>query len=180
MLRLSLVFYLFSVISSYAGVYGSLEFGDSRDTVMRKLRSSKLVEQTVGDTFLGRTGLNGVFKCKNKLAGLTYHLYFQWSDTGGLKEITLRSQDLDANQYGTTLKNAWTEANKLFTQVYNKPVQDAKYPQKTDFNQHPILITHIWHKGSRQSILIGPGIENNRSFLAIRFINQKIEPVRIP
>ncbi|MGB0775692.1 MAG: hypothetical protein ACPGUY_07585, partial [Akkermansiaceae bacterium] len=58
-----------------AGVYGSLEFGDSRETVTRKLQKSPLVKQTLDSTFIARTGLNGVFTCKNKLAGQTYTLY---------------------------------------------------------------------------------------------------------
>lgn len=163
-----------------AGVYSSLEFGDSRDTVTRKLQSSNLVEQTVGSTFLGRTGLNGVFKCKAKLAGLTYHLYFGWSDSGGLSEITLRSQKVHHNEFSTTIKSAWAEANKLFSQVYKQPVQSAHYPDKSKFKDHPILITHMWHKGARQTIMIGPGLEKQKSFLAIRFVNQKIKPVRTP
>ncbi len=181
--RLSFIFsalILILCVTSQAGVYGNLEFGDSRDTVARKLKSSDLVVQTVDSTFLGRTGLNGVFKCKAKLAGLTYHLYFDWSENGGLKEVTLRSEQLHENEYGSTIKEAWVKANKLFTQVYNRPVQNANYPNKNDFNGHPVLITHMWHKGSNQSILIGPGLEKNQSFLTIRFVNKKIAPVRTP
>lgn len=163
-----------------AGVYAGLNFGDSRDEVTRKLQASELIEQTVDSTFFGRTGLNGVFKCKNKLAGLKYSLYFAWSENGGLTEITLRSEELPANAYGTSIKQAWKQANQLFTQVYGAPKQDAKYPAPKDFLNHPILITHLWHRGERQSILIGPGIEKGRSFLTIRFINKKVPPVITP
>lgn len=130
--------------------------------------------------FFGRTGLNGVFKCKAKLAGLTYHLYFNWSESGGLEEITLRSQELPMDNYSTALQEAWSEANKLFTKVYNYPVQDANYPKKSDFKGHDMLITHLWHKGASQSILIGPGINKEKCFLAIRFVNKRIQPVKTP
>lgn len=175
-----LVVYLLSAILSSAGVYDTLEFGDDRETVTRKLGASKMVEQTIDSTFFGRTGLNGVFKCKTKLAGLTYHLFFDWNETGGLKEITLRSNTIDKAQYNTGLQNAWKEASTLFTQVYQIPAQDAKYPQPADFKGHDILISHIWHKGKKQSVLLGPGIIKEKCFLAIRFVNQHVEPVRIP
>lgn len=165
---------------SDAGVYGTLEFGDDRETVTRKLQASPLVEATVDNTFFGRTGLNGIFKCKNKLAGLTYRLYFEWSETGGLSEITLRSQEMTESQYDSTLKTAWAEANKLFTQVYAQPVQSAAYPAKSAFKTYPILITHMWHKDANQSILIGPGLDKKRSFLTIRFVNKKLPVTRTP
>lgn len=171
---------LFSSIQIQAGVYDTLQFGDSRETVTKKLQASKMVEATVDSTFFGRTGLNGIFKCKAKLADLTYHLYFGWSETGGLNEITLRSGSVPMTEYNASLKNAWEKANALFTQVYNEPAQDGQYPNKADFKEHNILISHIWHKGENQSILIGPGIDKGKCFLAIRFVNQRIEPVLVP
>ena len=171
-----------SLITSYvhAGVYGPLEFGDNRDTVIRKLNSSNLVTKKVADTFLGRTGLNGIYECTNKLAGMTYFLYFGWDDRGGLTEITLRSEEISGSQYNTKMKDAWNKANDLFTNVYEHPVQAGDYPEKSKFKSYPILMTHMWHKGSKQTIMIGPGLQDNKTFLNIRFVNQKIEPIRIP
>ena len=59
-------FYLFLcclllISASQAGVYGELEFGDSRETVTKKLSQSPLVEQTIDNTYTARTGLNGIF-----------------------------------------------------------------------------------------------------------------------
>ena len=173
------LFFLTSTLCQ-AGVYGTLEFGDSRETVTKKLKKSSMVEQKLDSAFFGRTGLNGVFKCKAKLANLTYHLYFDWDHNGGLREITLRSERLAENKYGSGLNDAWQKANKLFTQVYGLPAQDAKYPSKSDFKGHDILITHLWHKGPYQSILIGPGINKGQCFLTIRFVNEHIKPVRVP
>ncbi|MBT8037807.1 MAG: hypothetical protein KJO21_09705 [Verrucomicrobiae bacterium] len=163
-----------------AGVYGTLEFGDSRDTVTRKLDKSELVTSSLNKTFFGRTGINGIFKCKNKLAGLNYHLYFGWTNTGKLKEITLRSEEISKSQYQTTLLESWKKANALLTQAYQAPAQDGKYPTQADFQGRDILISHIWHKGSDQSILMGPGIIKNKCFLAIRFVDHRIEPIRTP
>ncbi|BDS08855.1 hypothetical protein NT6N_38950 [Oceaniferula spumae] len=180
MIRLFLILILATASICSAGVYDTLQFGDSRETVTKKLQASKMVKATMDSTFFGRTGLNGVFKCNAKLAGLTYHLYFGWDDNGGLNEITLRSGEVPMAEYNTSIKNAWAEANALFTQVYNTPAQNAGYPNKSDFKQHDILISHIWHKGENQSILMGPGINKGKCYLAIRFVNQRIEPVRVP
>jgi len=143
MIRLTLAILLTFASVCQAGVYDTLEFGDNRATVTKKLKASSMVEQQMEGAFFGRTGLNGVFKCKAKLAGLTYHLYFNWSESGGLEEITLRSQELPMDNYSTALQEAWSEANKLFTKVYNYPVQDANYPKKSDFKGHDMLITRI-------------------------------------
>lgn len=175
-----LVLFLAAVPLAGAGVYDTLLFGDSRETVVKKLQASNMVEQTLDSTYLARTGLNGVFKCKAKLAGLTYHLYFGWNEHGGLNEITLRSGGLPLASYSTALRKAWDEANALFTRVYGEPTQDGDYPDKADFGQSPILVSHVWHKGEKQSILIGPGIKGGKCFLVIRFVNRRVEPVRVP
>lgn len=180
MSRLFLLLLALAFSPLHGGVYGTLEFGDSRETVTRKLKSSDLVEQTVDSTFLGRTGLNGVFRCKAKLGGLTYRLYFGWAGDGGLSEITLRSQQVDGAEYGTTVKAAWAEANRLFSRVYGDPVQGAHYPDKSKFGKSPILVTHMWHKGTSQTIMIGPGLVQGKGFLAVRFTSRRVEPARTP
>lgn len=163
-----------------AGVYGDLEFGDNRDTVTRKLQASKFVKQTMNTALIARTGLNGIFQTKAKLAGMTYHLYFGWDDDGGLKEITLRSDTIEKKQYSSTLYKAWQKAAQLFSNIYNTPVQNAEFPDKLDVMNNTMMMSHIWHIDSKQSILMGTGIENEECFLAIRFLNQRIEPVIIP
>jgi len=171
-----LTLFLLGSLAVHAGVYATLEFGDDRQTVTRKLQASSLVEQTIDNTFLARTGLNGIFKCKNKLAGLNYRLFFNWTEEGGLKEITLQSDELDAEEYHTTLKQAWQQARNLFTQVYNTPAQESKFPAKSAFKKHNVLISLVWHKGDKQSILVGPGFsKKGKCFLVIRFVNEHLE-----
>ncbi len=178
MLRILATLYFTIASLCHAGVYDTLEFGDTRAEVTKKLQASTMVEQQLDGDFFGNTALNGAFKCKAKLAGLSYRLYFDWDDEGGLKEITLRSDELNLDQYNRALKEAWAEASTLFTQVYNPPAQAVHYPATEDFKTHDILMTHIWHKGNAQSILIGPGIIKKKCFLAIRFVNKHIKPVR--
>ena len=169
----------FSTLAS-AGVYGDLQYGDDRETVTRKLGNSALVTQTIGNTFIGRTGLNGIFKCKAKLAGLTCHLYFNWDAQGGLNEITLRSGDLNLDQYDGELLRAWNEASALFSKAYGLPAQKTTYPPKLAFQQHKLLVTHVWSQAENQSILIGPGIDKGKCFLFIRFVNEGIELKKSP
>lgn len=157
-----------------AGVYGELEYGDTRETVTAKLRKSPLVTLTVNETFLGRTGLNGIFKCKAKLAGLSCHLFFNWDQRGGLEEITLRTDSLEMDQYGESLRRAWNDTEHLFSQVYGPPSQKAPYPSVQSFKQHTMLVSHVWQQGENQSILMGTGIDKNKCFLFVRFANQDI------
>ncbi len=167
-------------LPSFAGVYGTLEFGDSRDIVTEKLKKSDLVDQTMASTFMGRTGLNGAFKCKAKLAGLTYRLYFDWDSEGRLREITLRSETVEKQEYNSKLRTAWEEAEKIFTLTYGNPVQKAKFPNQTQLSNGSMLMSHIWHQAPNQSILMGTGQDQGKYFLAIRFINKRITPIRTP
>ena len=156
-----------------AGIYGDLEFGDSRQTVTQKLRKSSLVTLSVDEAFLGRTGLNGVFKCKARLAGLDYHLYFNWSENDGLNEITLRSNELDMACYRAELHRAWQEADALFARVYGAATQKAPYPASNTFGENSMLITHVWQQPGH-SILLGTGVNKGKCFMFIRFVNQRI------
>ena len=156
--------------SLHAGVYGDLEFGDSRETVTQKLGQSQLVEQTIDKTYTARTGLNGIYKCKAKISGLACHLYFNWDEQGGLNEITLRSESLDAELYQTTLKRAWTDAGGLFSRVYNEPKQQAPYPPLSSFNEHKMMISHVWEVTAGATVLMGTGMDKNQCFLFIRYV----------
>ena len=175
-----MIVFQLSLSTGFAGVYGDFEFGDSRETVTQKMTKSPLVVQTVDSTFFGRTGLNGIFKCKTKLAGLTYHLFFGWDKDGGLNEVTLRSNQLAMVEYSHGLRKAWVEAESLFSKVYHAPAQSTAYPHQGAFKEHNILVSHVWHRGQNQSILLGPGIDKGKCFLAIRFVNQRIELPKIP
>lgn len=172
----SLLAFLALAGSSFAGVYADLEFGDSRETVLSKLKSSEMVEQTIATELIARTGLNGIFKCKAQLAGLTYHLYFEWNDDGRLDEITLRSNHIQKENYSVSLYQAWKEAGKLFTQVYKTPAQNADFPNKNSLGDSGMIMSHIWHKGENESILMGTGMDQTNCFLAIRFVNRHVEP----
>ena len=157
-----------------AGVYGELEYGDNRETVTQKLRKSPLVSLGVDEAFLGRTGLNGIFKCKSRLAGLDYHLYFNWNANGGLNEITLRSNELDMARYRDELRQAWQEAELLFERVYGAATQKAPYPDLTALVENSMLITHVWQQQPNECILLGTGRHKGKCFMFIRFANERV------
>ena len=159
--------------SIHAGVYGELEFGDNRQTVTQKLGKSQLVEQTVDNTYTARTGLNGIYRCKNDISGLACRLYFNWDEQGGLNEITLRSDSLSEDLYKTELKRAWADAGALFSRIYNEPKQQAPYPPLSSFKEHKMMITHVWENTDTATILVGTGMDKNQCFLFIRFISTK-------
>ncbi len=179
----TVLFLIVLPLSTFAGVYGDLEFGDSRETVLKKLQKSKLVSQTFDTSLISRTGLNGIFKCKHPLAGQTYSLYFNWDDNGGMKELTLRSEPIPKSQFKTTLHTAWQKANQVFTNAYGTPAQAAKYPSTAQVEQFTIYMTHLWYRGKNHTVMMGPGIDVNKGgsyFLAIRYVNKHIKPVIIP
>ena len=56
--------------------FDQLEFGDNRNTVEKKLKASALVTSAGDGIFLGRTGLNGIYKTKATIGGLHCFLFF--------------------------------------------------------------------------------------------------------
>lgn len=157
------------VSSSHAGVYGDLEFGDSREAVTKKLGQSPLVEQIIDDVFTARTGLNGIYKCKAKISGLTCHLYFNWDEHGGLNEITLRSEGLALDTYPKELRQAWLDAERIFSEVYGGPSEKAPYPPVSAFKTHKMMISRVWNNPGNGSILMGTGVDRGQCFLFVRF-----------
>ncbi len=158
-----------SISASHAGVYGDLEFGDSRETVTKKLGQSPLVEQVIDEVFTARTGLNGIYKCKAKISGLTCHLYFNWDEDGGLNEITLRSEGLGLETYPIELRQAWLDAERIFSEVYGGANQKAAYPPVSAFQKHKMMISHVWQNPDYGTILMGTGADRDRCFLFVRF-----------
>ena len=175
MRRLPFLTWLLLALPINAGVYGDLQFGDSRETITRKLSESPLVEQTIDNTYIARTGLNGIYKCKARISGLVCQLYFNWDQHDRLIEITLRSETLNADRYKTDLKQAWSDAGALFAKVYHKPKQEAPYPDPSSFGQHKMMISHVWESDDGVTIYMGSGMDKNTCFLFVRFVPTKTD-----
>ena len=87
-------------------VFDTLCFGDNRKEVEQKLKDSSMVETALDETFFGRFGLNGTFRTKQQIGGLHCELYFDWTDNGGLSEISLQTESLGPDAYGG--KQGWS------------------------------------------------------------------------
>lgn len=161
-------------------VFDTLCFGDSRKQVEAKLKASKLVETLVDDTFFGRFGLNGTFRTKEKIGGLYCELFFDWTNGGNLKEISLQTQPQDAGTYEDLLRNNWNHLSELLVMLHGKPLQHNGYPDQDDLQNDAFLGTHLWRLEGGGSALLGTSMQANKYIVMVRFTTEKIDPVRIP
>lgn len=164
--------------SAFAGtIYEDLSYGDSRETVTKKLLACPRVESTVPETMFGRVGLNGSFKIKKDLNGLNFSLFFDWDDAGGLKEVTLRSEGMSSSDYSLKLREYYSEASDLITRIYGSPIMSNDLPPKNDIKEGAILNSHLWHPGAG-TLLLGVAHTADKYYVSIRFMSKLIEPVR--
>ena len=77
--------------------------------------------------------------------------------------------------YKTRLQRAWTDAESLFSQVYQAPAQQATYPALSSFKEHKMMISHVWNNKGKETILMGTGIDKNQCFLFIRYVIPQID-----
>lgn len=156
--------------------FDSLEFGDDRRTVGKKLKESKIVTATISETLFGRTGLNGVYKTTSTIGDLHCFLYFEWTDDGKLREVTLQTQPVARTLYPTLLLNNWTELNTLLSALHGKPAQQAPYPAIGDLQDGLLLGSHLWHTAEKHSVLLCTGQEHDQFLVAVRITSEYIEP----
>jgi hypothetical protein len=155
--------------------FDSLEFGDTRKEVIEKLGKSKIVESSVPEVMLARVGLNGTFKTKKTIGGLHCHLYFDWTDKGKLKEVTLRTKPQPGSSYSGLLQSNWGELIQLLTILHGKAVQGAPYPDSKDLQDGLILGSHLWHTEDGHSVLLGTGQEGRDYSIIVRITSERIK-----
>ena len=90
-----------------AAIFDQLTFGDNHKQVEEKLKASKFAKLTVAETFIGRSGLNGVFRTTEKIGGLDASLYFEWKNEDSLEEVNLHTDPLPITQAQQTLVPCW-------------------------------------------------------------------------
>lgn len=159
-------------------VFDTLHFGDTRQQVLTKLKTSKIVRLSVDETYLGRLGLNGSFQTRNDIGGLRCLLSFDWSDGGLMTEVSLQTQPVPADAYTTRLKSCLDDFAKLLTTLYGQPLQNAKYPLITDLSDGTFLASHLWRLEGGGSAMLGTARENNSYTTVVRFTQKEIQPVR--
>lgn len=153
-------------------IFDTLVFGDNRDTVTKKLFESKLVTSNVALTHIGRTGLNNIFTTRDKIAGLSCSLTFNWGESGELIEVTLQSEDKSAQAYSTEIKNCWKEFEQLLTYIYGKPRQASDMPKTSELKDDQMLASHVWRLDQGGSILLGTSKMNGSYQTVVRFTKE--------
>ena len=164
------------LVPDNTSVFDTLHFGDTREQVLAKLRSSKLVELRVAESLLGRFGLNGTFQTRKDIGGLRCQLFFDWSARGLMREVSLQTESLPADAYPTRLKPCWEEFAKLLATLYGRPAQEGRFPSVTELTDGAFLGTHVWRLEGGGSAILGTARDNKGYTTVVRFIQQGIQP----
>ncbi len=161
-------------------VFDTLVFGEDRETVGKKLKASKFVESTVDATFLGRTGLNGIYRTKHKIGGLCCFLFFDWTETGGLREITLQTENKNAGEYTGVLKPCWEEFIPLISSIHGKPKQAGNIAAAESLKDGQMLASCLWEIETGGSVLLGTARQGMGYQVVVRFTEEKIGSDKAP
>ncbi|MEO5715508.1 MAG: hypothetical protein ABIT37_18665 [Luteolibacter sp.] len=160
-----------------AAVFDTLKFGDKHDAVLAKLKASKFVELTMAESMISRTGLNGIFRIRQKIGGQTATLYFDWTETDALKEITVRTDGFPAASFDAKLAPCWKEFIELLTTLHGRPLQAVPKINPASVPNGATLSSHLWRLESGGSATLGVGCEGTSYQVVVRFTEEKIEPV---
>lgn len=163
-----------------AAFFDTLTFNDTRETTLAKLKASKIVEMTADETFIGRSGINGIFRTRQKIGSLSGFLYFDWTEGGKLKELTLQTDRLPATAYKTELEPSWKGFVELLSTLYGMPVQKGPMSQPESIADGSFSPSHLWNLESGGSVLLGTAREANNYQLVVRFTQKKVSVVEIP
>ncbi len=88
----NLIILLIASTLSHAGVYQDLEFGDSKQAVVQKLKTSAQMTPNVPTDMIDlNTDINGIFEVKTPLKGSSFSLHYGWDENNMLENITARS-----------------------------------------------------------------------------------------
>ncbi|MBC7980175.1 MAG: hypothetical protein H7Y36_06400 [Armatimonadetes bacterium] len=150
-------------------VFDTLLFGESRETVTKKLNASKIVEATIDSAYMGRTGLNGIFRTRSKIGGLHCFLFFDWSESGKLQEITLQTENKAAGEYEDILKPCWSECVDLITTIHGKPTQKGRIAPHESLQEGQMLASHLWKLEPEGSVMLGSARQEKGYQIVVRF-----------
>jgi hypothetical protein len=170
-----------ATVAAESAIFDTLTFGDSREATLAKLKASTFVEMTTDETFVGRSGLNGIFRTRQKIGTLGATLYFDWTENGKLKEITLQTDLFPADSYKSELEPCWKEFAELLGTLYGNPVHQGPVPQITGLADGSFSPSHLWKlDGGCGCALLGVAREGAKYQVVVRFTEKMIQPVEIP
>ena len=159
-----------------AAVFDTLKFGDKHDVVLAKLKASKMLQMTIADTLIGRVGLNGIFRIRQKIGGQDAMLYFDWTEDERLKEIHVRTATFPAASYNEKLAPSWKEFIGLLTTLQGKPLQAVPTINLASVPDGSMVASHLWALEAGGSALLGVGREGDNYQVVVRFTQEKIKP----
>lgn len=162
------------------GVFGPLTFGDSRARVREKLMASPLVECTLPEAMLARTGLNGVFRTRDKVGGRQALLYFDWCESGGLMEVMLKTGSPAGDESDPDLEVCWKAYAELLASRHGQPLQAMGKLEPASVPDATMSATHLWKLEPKGSVLLGASRDGNDCQIAVRYTTEDIKPVIIP
>lgn len=160
--------------------FDNLTFKDTRETALAKLKTSKVVEMTTDEAFIGRSGLNGVFRTRNKVGVLDAFLYFDWSEAGKLKELNVQTTPRPDTAYKTELEPSWTQFIELLSALYGKPAQKGPMPAMASLTDGTFFPTHFWNLETGGCAMLGTAREGKNYQVIVRFTQKKPQIVEIP
>jgi hypothetical protein len=163
-----------------AAIFDQLTFGDNHKQVEEKLKASKFAKLTVAETFLGRSGLNGVFRTTEQIGGLDASLYFEWENEDSLSEINLHTDPQPIAQAQQTLVPCWKEFAKLLSNLYGKPVISSPELNISSIPDGAYQPTHLWNLSPKGSVTLGASREGDKLLIVCRFSEKKTNPVALP
>lgn len=166
--------------SNSSAVFDTLTFDDTRETALAKLKASKIVEMTVDETFIGRSGLNGVFRTRQKMGTLTSTLSFDWTEDGKLKEITLQTESRPDKAYKTELESCWKQFIELLDTLYGTPVQKGPIPSMAALADGSFFPSHLWNLKDGGSVMLGTAREGLKYQVVVRFSKTAPKLLELP
>lgn len=165
--------------STSGSFFDNLTFRDTRETTLEKLKASKVVEMTTSETFIGRSGLNGIFRTREKIGSLSGFLYFDWTPGGTLKELTLQTETLPGSDYKTTLQPCWKQFIELLSTLYGKPIQQGVLPSMESIPDGAFYPSHLWKLETGGSALLGTARDGAKYQIVVRFSEKVVKPVAL-
>ncbi len=150
-------------------IQGCLAFGEPSAKVTARLKASGLFECTMPESFLARTGLNGVFRTRQKITDHHSQLYFGWNDDGGLKDFTLHTDPMPLANAKDRILPCWQSYVAILTELYGKPLSAGSSLDLASIQPDAVIFTHLWESEQTGAILVGAGRTDEGYHIALRF-----------
>ncbi|MDP4624941.1 MAG: hypothetical protein NWT08_07370 [Akkermansiaceae bacterium] len=156
-------------------IFDDLKFGDSRELVIEKLKTSTVVEAELEETFFGRTGLNGTYRTRQKVGGLYCYLFYDFDNAGSLRELTMRTVPQPESEYGSSVSSCWEELPNLISMLHGKPFLAGDIPSASKIEEGAMLGSHAWRIEGGGNVLLGIAKVEGKYEVSVRFTLEKLD-----